>query len=115
MAVTTLLHLAAQHYADAQGAVARAQRAAEAAEARSAGADKALAAGAAAVADLQKRLAAIRNQLAAVPTPVDADPLLDDLARTIIALRGAEADQLQAEADAAAARWAADRAAAELS
>jgi hypothetical protein len=114
MAVTTLLDLAKQQYADTQAACDQATKTAAAAQKSSTDANASYTAASASFAGLQKQLVAVRNQLAAIPTAGDGNRLVAQLEQSMIALRRAQAAQLQAEEVAAAARWSASRAAADL-
>jgi hypothetical protein len=114
MAVTTLLDLANQQYAAAQSAATTAQTAAGQAQQALVNTLAAQAAAAATVADLQRQMTDVRNQLAAAPTSGDGGELIADLERITIASRAAQASVLEADERLAAARWNANQSAAEL-
>jgi hypothetical protein len=114
MAMTTLLDLANQQYAAAQSAATTAQAVAGQAQHALVTALAAQAAAAATVADLQRQMTDVRNQLAAAPTAGDGSELIADLERITIASRAAQASVLEADERLAAARWNANQSAAEL-
>jgi hypothetical protein len=103
---TTLVELAQQRHAARVNEKSAAQAAAVQAQADLASAEQALAAANAIYAQLQAETTRIRAQLAAITTPADGEPLLDQLEQAIIALRAAQHTALGAEAARARAKTA---------
>jgi hypothetical protein len=107
---TTLIELAQQRRDARASEKSAAQAAAVQAQADLASAEQALAGANATYAQLQVEATRIRTQLAAITTPADGEPLLDQLEQTIIALRAAQNTALTAEGARARAKAALDAA-----
>jgi hypothetical protein len=101
---TTLVEMAQQRRAAWVSEKSAAQAAAAETQADLTSAEQALADANAIYARLQTEAARIRMQLAAITTPADGEPLLDQLEQAIIALRAAQNTALTAEGSRARSR-----------